>query len=108
WADPDSRRQAAAALSQLHRSPGFSLEVDEAAVTLTRRALGGGFRRFDTPHFVVLSDCSSDWTQSRGDLLERARSQFFRVAERMGVPATPHRVRLLCVLFNDHGRYQAF
>lgn len=108
WEDPAARERAALALRDLHRTPGFKLEADEAAVARTRRLLGETFERFDTPHFVILSDCSREWTQSRGDLLERTRTQFFRVCERMGLPAVPHRHKLVCVLFNDHRAYQVF
>jgi hypothetical protein len=108
WEDLAVRTRAAAALQSLHRTPGFTLAADEPAVAATRHALGATFRRFDTPHFVILSDCSTEWTAQRGDLLERARAQFFRVTERMGLPAVPHQYRLVCVLFNDHDHYQAF
>lgn len=108
WEDPATRDRAAAALTELHETPGFTLETNEAAVTFTMNRLGSAFQRYDTPHFVVLSDCDSSWTNARGDLLERTRTQFFRVARKMGLPAAPHRTKLLCVLFNDHDAYQAF
>jgi hypothetical protein len=108
WADAATRDRAAAALSDLHRTPGFTLPVDEGSLSATSRLLGSTFTRTETPHFVILSDCPRDWTNSRGDLLERTRSQFFRVSERLALPAAPHRTKLLCVLFADHRQYQAF
>jgi len=108
WRDPGSRQEAAAALSELARVPGAALRADEDAVGRLRRLVGPAFVRFDTPHFVIVSDCAPEWTAARGDLLERARSQFYRVADRLGTPVYPHAHKLLCVLFHDHDKYQAF
>jgi hypothetical protein len=108
WADAATRDRAAGALTALHRIPTFVLPVDEPGVAETRRLLGSTFQRYDTPHFVIFSDCTSDWSNGRGDLLERSRTQFFRIAERLGLPAAPHRTKLVCVLFADHRQYQAF
>jgi hypothetical protein len=108
WDDPFTRRQAAQALHRLHASPEFVLPVDEAAVDRTRRQLGPGFTRIETPHFIIISDCSPEWVQIRADLLERTREQVFRIAEHLNVPVYPHQHKLLCVLINDHGHYRAF
>jgi hypothetical protein len=108
WHDPGARTEAAEALSELARTPGTSLRTDEAAIGRVQRLLGASFGRFDTPHFVIVSDCSPEWTAARGAMLERARSQFYRVSGRLSVPVYPHERKLLCVLFNDHAKYQAF
>jgi len=108
WRDATTRVRAAAALQDLHRTPGFRLPTDEGAVERTARLLGPGFRRSETAHFVVLSDCPEDWTQGRARVLERTRDQFFRVAARMSAPVYPHRAKLLCVLFAQRDDYAAF
>jgi hypothetical protein len=88
--------------------PGFRLSVDTAALEATQVLLGEGFRRADTSHFVVLSDCDTAWTNTRAQVLERTRDQYFRVAKRMGVLVVPHERKLLCVFFKDHEMYRAF
>jgi uncharacterized protein DUF1570 len=108
WEDPAKRGEAAAALNRLAHTPGAAIQADDASVSRVMWQLGPGFSRFDTPHFVILSDCSPEWTSTRGDMLERTRSQFYRVTAAMGLPAYPHTHKLMCVLFNDHGSYQAF
>jgi hypothetical protein len=107
WTDPASRAEAAAELRALHRVAAVQ-RVDEPAISRARRLLGEEFARFETEHFVVLSDSDAQWTTARGELLERTREQYFRVAEEMGLPVYPHRSKLLCILFNDHQAYQAF
>lgn len=108
WLSPDARAEAARALHELHTSPEFRLKVDEVQITRTMGQLGSGFDRYETEHFVIFSDCDPEWTRARGELLEQARDQFFRVAYRMGIPAVPHEYKLLCILFNDQDRYAAF
>jgi hypothetical protein len=108
WRDPALRAEAASALQDLHRTPGFKLPVDETQVVTSAKLLGTGFRRSETPHFVVLSDCPPDWTQGRAQVLERTRDQFFRVAARMGAPVYPHKSKLLCILFARRDDYTAF
>jgi hypothetical protein len=107
WSDPEARADAAAELRSLYRVADIQ-RTDEGIVRRTQALLGAGFRRSDTEHFVILSDCAEDWTAARGRLLERTREQYFRVAEKMKLPVFPHRAKLLCVLFNDHEQYQRF
>lgn len=108
WKDPSARVEAAEALDRLARTPGAKLAIDDVPVSRVHWQLGLSFVRYDTPHFVILSDCTPDWTNVRGEMLERTRAQFYRVAARMGMPVYPHEKKLLCVLFNDHEQYQAF
>ncbi|MFN0131032.1 MAG: DUF1570 domain-containing protein [Phycisphaerales bacterium] len=108
WEDAATRAEAAEALWALHRAPGFSLRPDREQLARTMALLGEGFRRHETPGFVVVSDASDRWTQERAKLLERARSNFFRVAKRMGLAFHPHRHKLLCVLFDDQEAYRRF
>lgn len=108
WREPAIRDRAAAALQELHRTPGFRLPIDESSVRKASRLLGSSFRRSETPHFVILSDCAADWTQGRARVLEQTRDQFFRVAARMSAPVYPHRTKLLCVLFARRDDYAAF
>jgi hypothetical protein len=106
--DDQTRARASTSLQKLYRDTRFRLTADEAAIAETRRLLGESFVRFETSHFVILSDCSADWTRTRGELLEATRQAFFRVADKMGVPAAPHQIKLVCVLFNDHQRFREF
>jgi hypothetical protein len=108
WTDPATRPRAAAALRDVHRLPAFRLPFDQAAVEEASRTLGPAFLRYDTPHFVVLSDCPADWSRSRAALLERTRSEFFRAVDRLGLYPAPHPRKLLCVLINDHEAYRRF
>lgn len=108
WRDPATRDRAAESLRTLHRSPGFKLTADEGQVGEASRILGTGFRRSETSHFVLLSDCPPAWTQERARILERTRDQFYRVAGKMGIPAMPHRHKLLCVLFAEREAYRSF
>jgi hypothetical protein len=108
WQDPFARHQAAQSLHRLHSLPGFVLSADEESIASTRRQLGPGFARTETDHFVILSDCPPGWVRIRAELLERTRTQVFRIAEQLEVPVYPHQHKLLCVLINDHGQYQAF
>lgn len=108
WNDPATRDEATLALRALHKRPDFRLPIDPAAVAETERVLGPGFRRFDTPHFVVISDCPAGWTRARAALLERTRSEYFRATDKLGLRAAPHAAKLVCVLINEHERYQKF
>jgi Protein of unknown function (DUF1570) len=108
WENPSTRAQASELLQELHHRPGFVLPVDEAKIKATRRELGPEFLRYETAHFVILSDCSADWSRTRGELLEQTRQAFFQIAGKLHVPAYPHPEKLVCVLINDHERYQQF
>src|SRR5262245_59614790 len=48
WSDPLTRQRAAAALTELHRTPGFGLLADEDALARARTLLGFTFQRYDT------------------------------------------------------------
>ncbi len=108
WSDPALRDRAAEALDRLHRRRDFKLPVDNDAVNAAHRAAGAAFRRVETAHFVILSDCPDAWTRDRAQLLERTRLQFFRASERLGARLVPHRQKLLCILFDNPHDYRAF
>jgi hypothetical protein len=108
WQDPTTRADAADALTRVYAKPDFRLRADESAVRRNFSKLSSSFRRFETDHFVLISDSGEDWTLERGRLLERAREQYFRVAQKMKLPIFPHRHKLICVLFDTHADYQAF
>jgi len=108
WWSPETRKEATRALRILHDRRDFDLPVDEQAVESTLRDLGGHFRRTETAHFVILSNCTTRWTAARSRLLERAHHEFFRVMDRMGYPAHPPRHKMLCVLIDDHAEYAHF
>lgn len=103
-----TRTAAATELRALHDRRDFELPVDEEAVGRTLAALGPGFNRSQTRHFVVLSNCDTKWTTGRAELLERAHHEFFRVLDQMEHPAHPPRARMLCVLVRDHADYARF
>ncbi len=108
WPDPSARPEAADALHRLYSTPGFELKADEVAIRRNTRSLSVRFERYETDHFVLLSDSSPQWTLERGELLERAREQYFRVAQKMKLPVYPHRVKLVCILFDNHADYMDF
>jgi hypothetical protein len=108
WQDPAARTDAAEALHRLYASPGIRPRVDESAVRRSMRNLGDNFRRYETDHFILLSDSDEAWTRERGELLEQARAQYYRVARKMDLPVFPHSSKLICVLFDNHTDYQAF
>jgi hypothetical protein len=108
WNEAGLRTDAAASLARLHRDANFRLACDESAIAEARAALNPSFLRYETAHFVILSDCTPDWSRTRGELLEETRRAFFRVVEKMGLPAYPHARKLVCILFNDHAQYRAF
>lgn len=89
-------------------SPGASPRADESQVSATLRALGPEFRRTETDHFVILSDSSRQWTRTRADILEQTADRFDDVMATMGLTPSAPRAKLLCVLFDDHDRFEAF
>jgi len=107
WRDPALRQDAARHAHALARFPSFDLPDDPGAADLAR-SLGPGFRPLRTRSFLILSDADADWTRTRAALLERARDQYFREMDRLGVPVYPNPTRLTCVIFADRADYLAF
>lgn len=87
-----------------HRTPAH----DSAALDDARRQLGPGFVEITTRRFVVLSDANMMWTRTQAERLERAAHQFGRFAARLDIEPLPLQHKLVCVLFADRDRYQAF
>ncbi len=108
WLVDPNRHTVARRLRDLHASRGFRLSVDEANISETLEKLGDGFRRYETRHFIVLSDCESSWTRNKASILERTRHEFFRFADHLGLPVIPHDHKLLCVLIDDYDNYRSF
>ncbi len=108
WLVEPSRHVAARMLEDLHNARGFRLSVDEIALDATADLLGPGFRRYETSHFVILSDCEPGWTRAKASVLERTRQEFYKFAKRLGLPVIPHERKLLCVLINDYEQYRRF
>lgn len=108
WTAPRTRSRAASELRSLHDRTSHGPETNEAEIEALLDDLGPGFRRYNTPHFVLLSDAPASWTRQRASLLERTRHQFFRMADRLEYPVIPPARRLVCVIFNRHGDYRAF
>jgi hypothetical protein len=106
--DEPDHPEAAESLRRLHAMGGGKLAIDEALVRGSERALGRGFRREQTKHFTIVTDCDVSWSRERGRLLERAYDQFSRVMRRMDLESAPPRKKLVCVLIDDHGEYAAF
>lgn len=80
----------------------------DATAQSTLDALGPGFTRSETAHFVLLSDGSAAWTRSTSATLEGAYDAMDRFMRRMGLAVSPLTERLLCVLIRDHDRFAAF
>lgn len=64
--------------------------------------------RYETKHFVILSDAGVAWTRDQGGRLERTHQEFQRAMRRLGVRPDPVRHRLVCVLFESRADYRAF
>ncbi|MEO1007447.1 MAG: DUF1570 domain-containing protein [Planctomycetota bacterium] len=105
WHDPTFRVDAARRARAIERIGRFSLGDDEEALEQLRRELGPGFAAYRSKAFVVLSNADDAWTRTRVTLLERARAQYFREMDRLGIPVHPHRTRLVCVIFATHDEY---
>ncbi len=99
---------AASELWSLYDRGGATLPVDEEALSQTASRLGAEFVRSETVYFVILSNCDRQWTAGKAQLLERSLHQFRRMMDRLGLPPTPPRFKMECVLFADHAAFQAF
>jgi hypothetical protein len=106
--DDQSRRRAVQTLNRLHGLEGFELAPDESAIERAGAATGTAMLRYETPHFVTLSDCDAAWTRRKSALLERTYHQFYRFAEQFGIEVVPPEKKLLCLIFSDYDRYQRF
>ncbi len=102
--DPD----AASALRSIYEQPGVDIPIDEAALARATALVGPGFSVTKTEHFVILSNCGTEWTTAKAGLLERTYKQYGRMMDRLGLQWTPPRHRMLCVLIKDHPQYAAF
>ena len=108
--DPDQQR-AATMLRTLYTNYGLELAVDESSLSLVRDQLGEqnrDFARYESRHFVVLSNGPLHWTNERLALLERTHFQFTRMMKLMGLQSVPPENKLICVLFDDHADYTSF
>lgn len=108
WHAPELRRESAQRAHALERIARFSNKDDLSAVEPLQAMLGEGFATYRSRSFLVLSNADDPWTRSRITLLERAREQYFRDLDRLGVPVHPHAQRLVCVFFGEHGDYLNF
>lgn len=102
------RLRATQTLHQLHARRDYSLSAHEAGIERALARAGTGLRRYETAHFVVLSDCDPTWTRSKMALLERTRHQYLRFVEQLGFLTVPHEHKLLCVMFSNHEQYSEF
>jgi hypothetical protein len=108
-ADDDRYRlRASQSLHQLHQRRDFDLQSNEAAIERTQARVGARMRRYESAHFVVLSDCDAPWTRSKIALLERTRHQYLRFVEQIGMLTLPPEHKLLCVMFAEHEQYAEF
>ncbi|MFI4881276.1 MAG: DUF1570 domain-containing protein [Phycisphaerales bacterium JB064] len=108
WHDPTLRHESARRARALERIARYNSKDDLSAVEPLEQRLGPGFATYRSTSFVVLSNADDLWTRSRITLLERAREQYFRDLDRLGVPVHPHAQRLVCVFFGEHGDYLDF
>ncbi|UYV13203.1 MAG: DUF1570 domain-containing protein [Phycisphaera sp.] len=108
WADPALRHEAARRARSLERVARLSSNDDTSVIEPIQTKLGPGFKTYRSRSYLVLSDAPDDWTRGRITLLERAREQYFRDIDRLGVPVHPHPHRLVCVFFGQHGDYLDF
>ncbi len=102
------RVRATQTLRRLHDLDEYELQPDERAIERTLAQVGTVMRRYETPHFVTLSDCDAAWTRTKTALLERTFHQYYRFTEQVGLGVVPPERKLLCVVFADHERYRNF
>ena len=102
------REIASGRLTALHDLSQFTLHAPEEEVRSLEAWLGPRFRRYETSHFVVISDAGRQAAIGRGRTMERAYDQYFRTAERLGVPVAPPKTKLTCVFFARHDDYARF
>jgi len=108
WVEPGYRVKASTRLLALHGLSQFRLPVDTTAVRELQGWLGPRFQRYDTEHFVVISDAGRQAAVARGRTMERARHQYFRVMDKLGFPVVPPKTKLMCAFFADHRDYTRF
>lgn len=102
------RLRAIQALENLHRSPGFELRADEVEIARALDSVQTRMHRYETAHFVTLSDCDATWTREKSALLERTHHQFFRWVSQIGLDLLPPERKLLCIIFRDYEQYRSF
>lgn len=102
------RLRAIQTLENLHRSPGFELRADEVEIAKALDTVQTRMHRYETGHFVTLSDCDASWTREKSALLERAYHQFFRWVDQIGLDLLPPERKLLCIIFHDYEQYRSF
>ncbi|MFG0326308.1 MAG: DUF1570 domain-containing protein [Phycisphaerales bacterium JB037] len=103
-----TRIHATIALEQLHRFRGYELQSNEARLAELLARLGPGFARFESDHFVVLSDGKPSWAHGRLRIMEHTRREFMRQAQALGLGVVPHEEKLVGILFRDHADYREF
>ena len=106
--DDRYRMRAVQTLNRLHQLDSFKLEPDELAIDRALQSVGTTMQRYETMHFVTLSDCDATWTRAKSALLERTYHQFYRFAEQFGIEVVPPAKKLLCVVFADYDQYRRF
>lgn len=83
----------------------FALEADDA----DRSGGGsGGFRLYETDHFLVVHDADAEAARETGRLLERTHDVFFQAFEVAGIPPRPLRQRLAVILFADREDFATY
>ena len=105
---PEHRLVASQRLRALHDLSSFRLDADETQIRDLRAWLGTRFQRYETDHFVILSDAGRQAALARGRTMERARHQYFRTLDKLGFPVVPHKTRLTCIFFTSHDDYATF
>lgn len=102
------RLRAVQSLENLHRMPGFELPVNEREIEKALATVQTRMHRYETAHFVTLSDCDASWTREKSALLERSHHQYFRWIDQIGLDLAPPDHKLLCVVFSDYEQYRSF
>lgn len=102
------RERAAQAMWRLHKRRDFEPAAPEEAIAVALDQVGAGFSRYETEHFVIITDSSQQAALEKGSLLERTRHQFYRVMRSLNASAAPLAAKQLCILFSDEQVYRAF
>lgn len=83
------------------------LEVAEMSGVLKDSA-GAGFEVTESEHFLICSDCSEDYNEFCGKLLDKVFEEYFELMEDLQVGVKRPAVLLPVLIFSNAGRFQSY
>ena len=107
-ADPARKQHATDLLWELHDLPGFRLPVSERDVAAAMSDAERPLERYETRHFVILSDADPEWVRARGEVMEEARRAYRGEIRRLGARIAPHETKLVIILWRSKAHFSAY